>query len=380
VDKFAREECPEVLIKTNKFQLGPSSGAKIEARFMGEDSVVLRDLSEQAKKIMYTDPVSKTIRDDWRQRTKAINIRLSEARTRKTGITRAQINEAINATFTGSAVGVYREGDKLIPIVARAPERERDSLKDLHEVLITSPATGEMVPVEQISSSMSLEWENPIIYRRNRKRCITAMCDQKTGTADALFRRLRSQIEAIKLPDGYEFEWGGEYENSTKAQKKLLANIPLAMCVMFLISVFLFNTLRHPIIIFLGLPLSIIGVSVGLLVTGQPFGFMSLLGFLSLSGMLIKNEIVLLDQIELEINGGKRPYRAVIESAISRVRPVSMAAFTTVLGMTPLIFDPFFASMAVTIMAGLTFATVLTLVLVPVVYSTLFKIKPEPLS
>lgn len=154
-----------------------------------------------------------------------------------------------------------------------------------------------------------------------------------------------------------------------------MAKVPLAFAIMFFISVMLFNTLRHPIIIFLGLPLALIGVVAGLLLFDQPFGFMALLGFLSLSGMLMKNEIVLLDQINLELAAGKHPYDAVIDSAVSRVRPVAMAAFTTVLGMIPLLWDAFFAAMAVTIMGGLTFATVLTLVVVPVMYCTLFGVR-----
>ncbi len=151
-----------------------------------------------------------------------------------------------------------------------------------------------------------------------------------------------------------------------------MSKVPIAFAVMFLISVMLFNTLRHPIIIFLGLPLALIGVSGGLLLADKPFGFMSLLGFLSLSGMLMKNEIVLLDQINIELGSGKQKLDAVLDASVTRVRPVSLAAFTTVLGMIPLLWDPFFDAMAVTIMGGLTFATVLTLIVVPVLYCTFF--------
>ena len=160
-------------------------------------------------------------------------------------------------------------------------------------------------------------------------------------------------------------------------QLELMAKVPLAFAIMFFISVMLFNTLRHPIIIFLGLPLAIIGVTGGLLIFDMPFGFMALLGFLSLSGMLMKNEIVLLDQINIELAKGTKPLVAVVESGVSRVRPVCLAAFTTVLGMVPLLWDPFFGAMAVTIMGGLTFATVLTLIVVPVLYCTLFRITEQ---
>ena len=156
-----------------------------------------------------------------------------------------------------------------------------------------------------------------------------------------------------------------------------MAKVPLAFAVMFFISVMLFNSLRHPIIIFLGLPMALVGVAGGLLIFDMPFGFMSLLGFLSLSGMLMKNEIVLLDQINIELANGKNPMQAFIDSAVSRVRPVAMAAFTTVLGMIPLLWDAFFGAMAVTIMGGLTFATLLTLIVVPVLYCIFWRVKME---
>ena len=153
-----------------------------------------------------------------------------------------------------------------------------------------------------------------------------------------------------------------------------MSKVPLAFSAMFFISVMLFNSLRHPIIIFLGLPLALIGMAAGLLIFDMPFGFMALLGFLSLSGMLMKNEIVLLDQINIDLALGKKPLQAVIDSAVRRVRPVALAAFTTVLGMIPLLSDAFFGAMAVTIMGGLTFATILTLVVVPVLYCTFFRV------
>ena len=205
-------------------------------------------------------------------------------------------------------------------------------------------------------------------------RTLTVSCEQLSGTAADLFKKLRPRIEALQLPEGYTLEWGGEHEKSEDANSKLMANVPLAFALMFLITVFLFNTLRHPLIIFLGLPLAVIGVSAGLLLTNQPFGFMALLGFLSLAGMLIKNEIVLLEQVNLERAAGKPAYPALIDASASRVRPVSMAAFTTVLGMVPLVWDPFFAPMAVTIMGGLTFATLLTLVVTPVLYALFFRV------
>jgi multidrug efflux pump subunit AcrB len=234
---------------------------------------------------------------------------------------------------------------------------------------------GKYVPIQQVVESVETGYADSIVRRKNRSRTITAQCDPKYGTADELFRRLRPKIEAIELPDGYELEWGGEYEDSSDAQKKLMANVPGAFMVMVLIMVLLFNRMKQPIIIISTLPLALIGVSAGLLIMDKPFGFMSLLGFLSLSGMLIKNAIVLLDQIDIELRTGKDRLDAVMDASVSRIRPVAMAAVTTILGMAPLVFDAFFTSMAVTIMFGLAFATVLTLYFVPVMYTVLFRIK-----
>ena len=195
-----------------------------------------------------------------------------------------------------------------------------------------------------------------------------------------MFARVQPKIEAIELPSGYELEWGGEYESSNDASGALISSLPMGFLMMFLITIVLFNSVRSPLVIWATVPLAIIGVTVGLLVMGKPFGFMALLGLLSLSGMLLKNGIVLMDQINTELAEGTEPYEAVLMSGVSRVRPVSMAAITTILGMLPLLTDAFFESMAVTIMFGLGFATVLTLIVVPVLYTMFFGIKYRPLA
>jgi multidrug efflux pump subunit AcrB len=187
--------------------------------------------------------------------------------------------------------------------------------------------------------------------------------------------RLRPQIEALPFPPGYHVEWGGEYESTVQAQAALFAPIPIFVGIMVLIVIGLFNAIRQPLVIWLTVPLAIIGVTVGLLMTDQSFGFMALLGFLALSGMLIKNAIVLVDQIDLEIRGGKPAYTAILDSGVSRLRPVAMAAATTMLGMIPLFADAFYIAMAVTIVGGLAVATVLTMIVVPVFYAILFRAK-----
>lgn len=360
-----------------RINLGPGGGFKIEGRFSGPDPAILRDLSYQAQAIMQADGDIADIRDDWRHREKLIVPIYSEAKARTVGVSRGDLAQMLEYGFSGLHVGVYREGDELIPIIAQPPEDERLTIDSLKELLIWSPTVETFVPVGQTISGLTLESEDTMVGRKDRKRTIVVQANPRTGLASEALSRIKSQVEAIDLPPGYEFEWGGEYENSNDASSALFKQLPMGFIAMIICVVLLFGKARQPLIIWICVPLSIIGVSAGLLATNQPFGFMALLGFLSLTGMLIKNAIVLIDQIDMEIADGKHAYNAIVDSSVSRVRPVSMAAITTILGMIPLLPDAFFVAMAVTIMAGLAFATGLTLVAVPVFYAIFFKVKEE---
>ncbi len=355
------------------FKLGPNAGA-VEARLSGRDPDVLRRLGEEIMNIMHAEPNAGTIMQDWRERVKTLDVKLAETRMREVGVGRPDVGEALQMNFSGLAAATYRDGDEVLPIMLRPPDAQRHGINHLNDLQVFNSTTGKAIPIGQVTDGWQTSFEEPVIQRRDRMRTLTVSCEQLSGTAADLFKKLQPQIEAIQLPEGYSLEWGGEHEKSEDANTKLMANVPIAFVAMFLITVFLFNTLRHPLIIFLGLPLAVIGVSAGLLLTNQPFGFMALLGFLSLAGMLIKNEIVLLDQVNIERAQGKPAYPALIDASVSRVRPVCMAALTTVLGMVPLVWDPFFAPMAVTIMGGLTFATLLTLVVTPVLYALFFRV------
>ncbi len=368
---------PDADIIMKKFALGPGGGTKIEARFIGPDTDILRDLALQAKTVMAGDPVATEIKDNFRQKTMVANPVVKEAKARRLGITRPDIANMLLMNYTGKTVGLFREKDDLIPIQIKAAEPDRDSISQIDNMTIFSPITGKSLPLKQVVSGVELNWEDPIIHRINRKQTITAQCNPLYGNASALFERIKSQIEAIELPPGYEMEWGGEYESSGDAQASLFKMIPLFFLAMVFVVLMLFNALRQTLIIFLCLPLSIIGVTSGLLLTGEPFGFMCLLGFLGLSGMLIKNAVVLLDQIDLEINKGKAPFAAIVDSSVSRLRPVAMATITTVLGMLPLLSDPFYIGMSITIISGLIFGTLLTLIIVPVLYASMFRISKE---
>ena len=302
----------------------------------------------------------------------------SEAQARLTGITRTDLGRTLQTAFSGHPFGVYREGDNLLPIVGRAPYGERADADYIRDLQIFSPVAGRFIPVRQIVSDFTAGLEDPIIHRRNRIPTITIHADQTTGHASDLHARVREKIESIPLPEGegYEFEWGGEYENSASARAAVAKALPPFVLLMVLIVVGLYNCLRITSVIWLLVPFSLIGIVYGLLLFGQPFGFMALLGALSLSGMLIKNAIVLIDEMQALISEGKTKWDAIIDASVSRVRPVSMAALTTMLGLIPLLFDVFFGSMAVTIIFGLAFATALTLLVVPVLYALFFGVKP----
>jgi multidrug efflux pump subunit AcrB len=373
VEEYLQQTYPDVLGYASRFQLGPGSVGKVQARLSGPDPNVLRELVSQVKAIIYADSDAKSIRTDWRQRVKVVRPIVAEEQANLNDITRPDISRVLLEGFQGEAVGVYREGDLLLPIILRAEAADRSNIESLYNLQIWSPAAGAMIPLRQVVSTFETVYEDEIIMRRNRKPTITVFADPIAGPASELFARVRPQVEALELPEGYELEWGGEYEDSGNAQAGLAASIPMFVMIMILVTIMLFNSLRQPLIIWLVVPLALIGVTVGLLSTGQPFGFMSLLGFLSLMGMLIKNAIVLIDEINLQSGEGKDLMSAILDSGTSRLRPVALAASTTALGMIPLLFDAFFVAMAVTIIAGLMFATLLTMVVVPVLYATFYK-------
>lgn len=381
VREFAARELPDALVYSRNFVLGPGEPQKIQFRLRGSDPEILRRLAEETKSILYASPLITDIVDDWRERVTVIRPTVAEAAARNVGLTRAQIAAALQQAFEGVVIGQYREKDLLLPIIARAPIAERGDATNLSTVQVWSPVAGRSVPLGQLIAGLATESENDIMRRRNRLPTITVKCDPAAGEADPAFNAVRPQVEdrfeklrkELGLAD-YTLEFGGEYENSRDAQAGLKSMIAPIFVAMFLILIGLFNSVRQPLVIFLTVPFAVIGVTVGLLAFNQPFGFMALLGFLSLSGMIIKNAVVLVDEINMNLSLDKTPYDSVVEAGVSRLRPVMNAALTTLLGVAPLLMDPFYAAMAVAIMMGLAFATALTLVVVPVLYSLVFGI------
>ena len=374
-EAFLREELPWTDPVIKALRIGPGRDAKIEARFSGPDPQILRELSEQAQRIMRDDGYAVDVRDDWRSPVKVVTPIFNEQVARQLGVDRERLGSALRFAFDGAEVGVYRDGNRLLPIRMRAPEEERGDIERVREIQVWSPVLARSVPATQVVSGHETNWENAVIRGRDRRQTIIASCNPREGEASPLLLRLMPQIEAITLPAGYKLEWGGEFEDSKNAQAGLARSLPVGFLLMILTSVFLFGKLRQPLIIWLTVPLAIVGITAGLLATDGAFDFMSLLGALSLVGLLIKNAIVLIEEIDQQIATGKDSYQAVLDSAVSRMRPVILAAATTILGLIPLLSDVFFVNMSVTIMAGLGFASLLTLTVVPTLYAMFFGIR-----
>jgi len=379
IDALIREKAPQAFSKSDRIFIGPATKAKIEARITGPDGAVLRDIAAQVVAVFRNDPDAANIRHDWRERTKVLRPHFAEAEARRLGISKSDLDNTLAMNLNGVPVGLLRDGSTMLPILLRPPVEERTGVETLENVQIFSPALSRYVNIEEAVHVIDLAWEDPLIMRRDRKRTLQVWADpdpQGETNSFALFERLRPQVEAIELPLGYALEWGGEFESQQKANKAVFEFVPLGVVIMIAITVMLFNSFKQTLVVWLTVPLSVIGVTVGLLSFNQPFAFTALLGFLSLSGMVLKNGIVLVEEIKrLNEEEGQSLQEAIVAAAVSRLRPVVMAAITTVLGLIPLLGDVFFAPLAVTIMFGLGFATLLTLLIVPVLFALFYKIR-----
>jgi len=355
-----------------KYISGPKADYRVEARFIGPDPAVLRFLAEQAREVMADNPNAMNVTDDWRERSLVWEALYAQNKGRRAGVERTDLARDLLGGTDGVTVTLYREHDDLIPVKVVCSSPDQTDLSAL-------PVWGRLgvgVPVAQVTEGSDFFWENPVIRRYNRRRVIRAQCDPVGNvTSDTLLSQIRPAVEAIPLPSGYTLAWEGEYELSKNGNEGVMAFLPVSLVAMVMILVGLFNGIRQPLMIIVTLPLALVGMSAGLLLFGQPFGFLAMLGAYSLIGMMIKNAVVLIDLIDEDIRDGKDPLSAVKEASLNRMRPVMMASITTIFGMIPLIFDVMFVSMAVTIMVGLAFATVLTLVVIPVLYTLFFRIQ-----
>jgi multidrug efflux pump subunit AcrB len=372
LDQFVINTLPWAELQSKRIIFGPPVSSDIAARFSGPDADVLRELANEAKEILATaTPNLHSEYIDWREQEIVTRPLYAEDRAQAAGISRSDVSNAIALATNGIPAGTYRERDRLIDIIVRTPRSETARDGQLLDQIVYSGAIQDYLPLIQVIDGFEIVTQNPVIERRNRVQTITVNANVIDGlTPPTVFPEIRSQIEGIELPPGYSLEWGGEFESAGNAQESLGKQMPLSFGTMLLITILLFGKLRQTAVIWTIVPMSIIGVSLGLLFTGLAFSFTALLGLLALSGMLIKNAIVLVEEIDVQKAEGLPQKEAIIKASVSRLRPVILAAGTTILGMIPLLYDGFFAAMAVTIMAGLGFASVLTLIGVPVLYHT----------
>ena len=369
IKKFVNENIPDARVEIRKYVNGIPTRYPVELRISGADPYVLRELSKDVMDIMRKTPHTENIQTDWKNKVLTWAPKLAQNVERKNMISPMDVANSISKATDGVTIGKYKEGTELMPIVIR--EKSGGQQIDVNSI------GQKNLPLNKIIEKEELKWEDPEIHRRNRVRTITVQCDVKDGqTAESVRKLIAKEVEKLDIPANYKLEWGGEYYEQNKNVSAVLSSVPLQGIIMFSICVFLFASLRDPFIIFVILPLSFIGIAPGLFISGRSFGFMSIIGAISLTGMMIKNSIVLIDEIKYEINIEKKdPYTAVIDSAVSRIRPVSMASVTTIFGMLPLVFDPLYGDMAITIVFGLTASTMLTLFVVPLLYAMLYKIK-----
>ncbi|MBI9061611.1 MAG: efflux RND transporter permease subunit [Marinilabiliaceae bacterium] len=378
LQQYVDENFPQGFARVREY-IAIGGDFKIQAKFSGPDDQVLKQLVEEAKTIMHKEPIATFVTDDWKNQVKVLSPIYSQEQARDLMVSRRDVATALAIASSGYPVGAFYDGEYQLPVLLKLNQSIEKDINQLSSIPVWS-GLPTSVPLSQLVDSIEVQWDHSIIRRYDGQRAIKAMCDPIDGyTGNDLMAELKDKIEAIPLPEGYSLTWLGEIKSSNQANEGLAENMPLAFLLMIIIVIGLFNNFKQPIIIFLLMPLAFIGVIMGFLVTGIYFGFFSIIGTLGLMGMMIKNAVVLLDEINIQVNSGKDRLTAVIDSTISRVRPVMMASLTTILGMLPLMWDDMFKSMAVAIMFGLLIGTIITLIVVPVLYAMFYKIKTQSL-
>lgn len=373
-DRFLEENYPEADPRFTALKLATKDKFSVEARFSGPDSGVLRELSEQAKQIFAESPYTKYVRDDWRQPSMTVKPLINQEKARRAGINRADISLAIKRASDGLTIGMMNWNDELIPIQVRASENSIDALE---AIPVKSILGAHSVPLGQVVDGFEVSVEESMIWRRNRVQAITVQAGVVEGKTPAQARStVIDAIESMPLPEGYTMEWGGEYHDEYNAVSDILKQLPKALLIMVVILVAMFSGFKQPAIILATIPLASTGAVLSLLAFDKPFGFMALIGAITLMGMIIKNGIVLMDQIELERKNGLSLNAAVKEATVNRTMAISMGALTTALGMIPLLSDLLFDQMAATIIGGLAAATILSLVVMPAIYVLITKDQP----
>ncbi len=376
LNQYVRENFPNILIRSSLFKLSPAVEANIEFGFIGDNIDTLTMLTEQAMAVMRECDMATDVKNSWGNKVPVWEPVYSQERGQRLGITRQAVAYALKIATNGLALGDYREKDLFMPILLKEDNIKTSGIDNMRTLPVFSQS-GYAVPLAQVVDSFAFNFNYNVIKRYNREKVMMAQCDSKRGANTmAAFTQIKNALEEkMVLPQGYRMKVFGEDESQAESNAAIEANLPLTFILMFIVLLFLFKTYRKPTIILLMVPLIFIGVVFGLVVTGKMLDFFALLGVLGLIGMNIKNAIVLVDQIGIEEEKGLPRLEAIIEATKSRIVPVSMASGTTILGMLPLLFDAMFGGMAACIMGGLLVASLLTIFVLPVTYSLLFRVK-----
>lgn len=404
LQEYLTENYPDAYVRIKRYNLMYEK-FPVELMFTGPDPAVLKELTAKAENIMRETPAAMLVRRDWDPMVPVLSVEYDQPIARTVGLSRTDIGMSMLSATDGLPVGAYYEGTHALPLYLKSVDHRRENVGMLNNIpvwsmlpsvsglngdvlkgLLTGTVKSEdllqdaigSIPLSQATRGIDVCWEDPVVRRYNGQRAMKAQCNNVWGaTAEEVRQAIMPAIDTITLPEGYAYKWLGEYRASSQSTKYLFGSLPWAIVMMIAILIMLFRDFRKPAIIFLCLPLAMIGIVLGMLLTGKDFGFVAIVGALGLIGMMIKNGVVLLDEISLQIGSGKEPEAALLDSSSSRFRPVMMAALTTILGMIPLLSDDLFGAMAVTIMFGLLVGTVITLVFIPVLYALFFGMKRQ---
>jgi multidrug efflux pump subunit AcrB len=406
VNDYLQDNYPDALSRIRKYNLSIKASHTVEVEFAGPDPAVLKALSRQAGDIFRNNPYAdpRTVETDWEPMGQALETKFMQQAAVRAGATRSDVANALLAATDGLPIGEYFEGQTRVGIVMKVRDSEGNRLqnpedipvwsmmpdlsgvneKTVQELLYGIKSIDELtkelvspVPLSAITAGIDLSWQEQVVRRVNGQRAIQVQCEPLDGYAPALVRKtMLKEIGSIPLPDGYSVRWVGEHELQGEALRNIFRYLPISIMLIILTLILLFNDFRKPLIVLSCIPMAFIGIVPGMILTGQPFTFMAIIGSFGLMGMIVKNAIVLIDETETLIAAGAEQYHALINATISRTRPVLLASVTTILGMIPLVTDPMYASMAVAIISGLLVGTLITLLFVPILYAVFYRVKP----
>ncbi|OPZ12395.1 MAG: Nickel and cobalt resistance protein CnrA [Alphaproteobacteria bacterium ADurb.BinA280] len=372
------EALPDVRSRITRLENGPPVGYPVQLRLSGEHIDEVRRLARKVQTELMSNPHVSNVHLDWEEPSKVVHVAIDQARARALGITSAHVAQFLQGSLSGTPVSTYREDNDLIQIALRGPAEERASLSMLGSLAVPT-ASGAVVSLSQIAT-LEYGFEEGIIWHRNRLPTVTVRADVYGQVQPAsVVAEVMPKLDAVRaaLPSGYLLEIGGTIEDSTRGQKSIMAGMPLFFVVVMTLLMIQLRSFSLTAIVILSAPLGLIGVTLFLLLLGRPFGFVAMLGTIALAGMIMRNSVILVDQIEHDIRDGSSPWNAIIDATVRRFRPIVLTALAAILAMIPLSRSAFFGPMAVAIMGGLLVATALTLLFLPALYAAWFRVKPS---